>query len=56
MIIYFYIRFLRSDPVVIGRDDLDPFGQGSGMLYDPFANRGPRIRYPGLGVPGRLPQ
>lgn len=47
----------RGDPFSIGRDDLNPFGQGGGgMLFDPFGNRGgPNRPFPGLGVPGRLP-
>ncbi|KAL0106107.1 hypothetical protein PUN28_016083 [Cardiocondyla obscurior] len=45
------------DPGRVGVRDLDPFGEGSGMIFDPFDTRRRQIgRSPaGLGVPGILP-
>ncbi|XP_015600904.1 proteasome inhibitor PI31 subunit [Cephus cinctus] len=50
-----------ADPSRVGRSDLDPFSEGGGMIFDPFAPRRP-FANPlapggpgGLGVPGRLP-
>lgn len=47
---------MQHDPARVGVRDLDPFGQGGGMIFDPFSGRPPTGRLPsGLGVPGRLP-
>ncbi|XP_011255418.1 proteasome inhibitor PI31 subunit [Camponotus floridanus] len=47
-------RAPEHDPARVGIRDLDPFGQGGGMIFDPFSP--PTGRLPsGLGVPGRLP-
>ncbi|RZF41835.1 hypothetical protein LSTR_LSTR005297 [Laodelphax striatellus] len=46
------------DPFDYGRSDLNPFGSGGGMLFDPLGG-GRRPRIPGLpgdGVPGGLPR
>ncbi|XP_011687693.1 PREDICTED: proteasome inhibitor PI31 subunit isoform X2 [Wasmannia auropunctata] len=45
------------DPARVGVRDLDPLGEGSGMIFDPFDMRRRVIgRSPGgLGVPGVLP-
>ncbi|XP_029666053.1 proteasome inhibitor PI31 subunit isoform X2 [Formica exsecta] len=44
------------DPARVGVRDLHPFGQGGGMIFDPFGGRPSTGRLPsGLGVPGRLP-
>lgn len=49
-------RAPEHDPARVGVRDLDPFGQGGGMIFDPFDSRPPTGRLPsGLGVPGRLP-
>ncbi|XP_029155649.1 proteasome inhibitor PI31 subunit [Nylanderia fulva] len=49
-------RLPEHDPARVGIRDLDPFGQGGGMIFDPFSSRPPIGRLPsGLGVPGRLP-
>ncbi|XP_076246437.1 proteasome inhibitor 31 kDa [Calliopsis andreniformis] len=48
----------NTDPSRVGAADLDPFGRGGGMIFDPFspAARNPiDPRRPALGVPGRLP-
>ncbi|XP_011632889.1 proteasome inhibitor PI31 subunit [Pogonomyrmex barbatus] len=42
-------------PPRVGVGDLDPFGEGGGMIFDPFDRRRPVGHPPGLGVPGRLP-
>lgn len=52
------------DPTRVGVRDLDPFGEGSGMIFDPFDMRrrpfGGGLGWPssrgGLGIPGLLPQ
>ncbi|XP_022183898.2 proteasome inhibitor PI31 subunit [Nilaparvata lugens] len=48
------------DPFDYGRSDLNPFGGGGGMIFDPLgggAGRRPRIPgMPGAGVPGGLPR
>jgi len=45
----------ENDPSRVGVRDLDPFGVGGGMIFNP--HRFGRIRHPpgGLGVPGVLP-
>ncbi|KAH0949441.1 hypothetical protein HN011_000292 [Eciton burchellii] len=46
----------ERDPTRVGVRDLNPFAQGGGMIFDPFAERQPYGRVPSaLGVPGRLP-
>ncbi|XP_050459833.1 proteasome inhibitor PI31 subunit [Cataglyphis hispanica] len=42
----------EHDPERVGVRDLNPFGQGGGMIFNPFPYRPAR---PSLGVPGRLP-
>lgn len=51
------LKFYRNDLSHVGRADLNPFGGGGGMIYDPFSSlRNPvDPRRPGVGVPGRLP-
>ncbi|XP_003490801.1 proteasome inhibitor PI31 subunit [Bombus vosnesenskii] len=46
-----------ADPLRVGAADLNPFAQGSGMIFDPFSSQRNRMNpsRPGLGVPGRLP-
>lgn len=48
------LRMPEHDPARVGLRDLNPFGQGGGMIFDPFRVRPPRLPS-GLGVPGRLP-
>lgn len=45
----------ERDPQRVGRQDLDPFGQGGGMIFNPFDPRGGNPD-PGAGVPGGLPR
>ncbi|XP_070533721.1 proteasome inhibitor PI31 subunit-like [Ptychodera flava] len=47
-----------SNPLDIGRGDLDPFHAGGGMLMDPMRSGFPRggIPDPSAGLPGRLPR
>jgi len=46
----------EHNPMRVGVRDLNPFAQGGGMIFDPFAERQPFSRAPGaLGIPGRLP-
>ncbi|XP_070151527.1 proteasome inhibitor PI31 subunit [Polyergus mexicanus] len=50
------LRAPEYDPARVGVRDLNPFGQGGGMIFDPFGSRSSTGRLPsGLGVPGRLP-
>lgn len=50
-----FLSIIRHERIGVG--DLDPFGQGGGMIFDPFDMRRRQIgRAPGgLGVPGVLP-
>ncbi|GAB1599694.1 proteasome inhibitor PI31 subunit-like [Argonauta hians] len=48
------------DPYAYGARDLDPLGQGSGMMFDPMRNQHnfgplPRPRFDLMGPPGVLP-
>ncbi|KAJ9593359.1 hypothetical protein L9F63_015063 [Diploptera punctata] len=45
----------NTDPLSVGRADLNPFGRGGGMIFNPFGSRG-GIRDPGSGIPGGLPR
>ncbi|KAK9506841.1 hypothetical protein O3M35_008703 [Rhynocoris fuscipes] len=44
-----------QDPLRVGRSDLDPFGRGGGMIFNPFGPRG-SLPDPGAGIPGGLPR
>lgn len=46
-----------AGPSSVGAADLNPFGRGGGMIYDPFARIHNPVNplRPALGVPGRLP-
>ncbi|KAL6425235.1 hypothetical protein ACFW04_009465 [Cataglyphis niger] len=46
-------RAPEYDPARVGVRDLNPFGQGGGMIFNPFPYR--PARRTSLGVPGRLP-
>ncbi|XP_072764462.1 proteasome inhibitor PI31 subunit [Anoplolepis gracilipes] len=48
-------RAPEHDPARVGVRDLDPFGQGGGMIFDPFTGPSGGRLPSGLGVPGRLP-
>ncbi|KAG5321905.1 PSMF1 inhibitor, partial [Pseudoatta argentina] len=53
----YLIFIIRPEYVGIGSRDLNPFGEGGGMIFDPFDTRRRQIgRSPGgLGIPGVLP-
>ncbi|XP_069678553.1 proteasome inhibitor PI31 subunit-like [Periplaneta americana] len=45
----------NSDPMAVGRSDLDAFTSGGGMIFSPFGHQG-EIKDPGAGVPDGLPR
>jgi len=51
----YIFRDPNRDPLAVGRSDLDPFGRGGGMLFNPFGRQG-RIPDLGGGIPGGIPR